>query len=333
MKLPGARFEELQEALVTAFPTESDLRQMVRVGLDVPLANISNSRNLRGLVYDLIEWAESRGRLDDLVKQAHTHNPGNELLGALAKSWPHDPGLHSLSPLARSRVLHPGASRTRSQVAVVVGALLALGALGARLFVSDRPLRTARTMSAASTAGPPVLDPTRSALPGARAVSADPELTSFFTRWSDAAIIHRGMAPLGPYYVERVQFRGSGLLTDAPAIGRYFSDGARQGNLFDIDWSHSEWILEPRTSPDASSACTDLPRAEGDILKIRAWAREYAPRRVDNSSGQVPCPWLVGRYLFRLRRVAGELRICHETWALREGICVSCPAASACRSP
>lgn len=303
---------------------------MVRVGLDVPLATITRGNNHRDLVHDLIEWADSQGRLDELVQKAHEHNSGNELLSAFVTTRSREAPLLSVAPLASSGV-PPRAARRGVR-------WLALGAVGLAVVVFAVHLALSRhTRSGSQSAprvqevpAPPVLDPAQSAQPGARLVTSDPALVAFFARWSDAVLVHHGATSLAPYYTERAQFRGSGGLTNTSAIEVYFSNIARQGGTFDIDWSHSEWVSEPLTSPDASLACTHLPHAEGDILKVRAWAREYAPQRMGTSSGQVPCSWLVGRYLLRLRRVSGELRICHETWALREGVCASCPTAPAC---
>ncbi len=145
-----------------------------------------------------------------------------------------------------------------------------------------------------------------------------------------AVLEHTGNVSLAPFYFEWTQFCRSAGLAEASAIERYFRDAVRQGATFDVDWSHSERLTEPITSPDAAAACVRAAGAEGNIIKVRALAREYSPERNANSGGEVPCPWLVGRYLFRLPRVRGSFRICHETWSLREGVCASCPAARAC---
>lgn len=163
-------------------------------------------------------------------------------------------------------------------------------------------------------------------------MSTYPELNAFFDRWSRGVLVGMGSVPLESFYVDQAQFRRSGRFATAAEIARYFSAIPAQGGSFDIDWSHSEWSTEAIGSPDVSLACTQAVGAEGDIVKVRAWARELAPNRNANSGGEIPCPQLVGRYLFRLRRVGGSFRICHETWSLRDGVCASCPAARACRS-
>ncbi len=200
--------------------------------------------------------------------------------------------------------------------------------------VVGEPQFAPTVLPAPTTSGtePPALDPAQLSLSGAWPVVADRALHAFLGRWSQTLSNQMGSASLEPFYFEQTQFRRLAALSGAPAIERYFRDAARQGSTFDLDWAHSEWLIEPITSPDVTAACSRAVGAEGDIVKVRAWAREYSPERLVNSGGDVPCPWIVGRYLLRLRRVAGELRICHETWSLREGVCASCPAARSCRS-
>jgi WD40 repeat protein len=67
MKLDGETFQRLQEELLAAFPTRSDLTQMVRVGLGENLEAITAPGTLRSTIFELIRWAEARSRLDDLL--------------------------------------------------------------------------------------------------------------------------------------------------------------------------------------------------------------------------------------------------------------------------
>ena len=177
---------------------------------------------------------------------------------------------------------------------------------------------------------PPPVDFTAYIAPDASPLRSDVELHGFVARWAAAVGDAVSIGPLDAYYLPGTQFRRLAGRVGATPIRNYYAEALRQGATFHIDLARSEWVLEAESSPDAAPACVGLAGAEGDIVKVRAWAREYSPLRVANSSGEVPCPWIVGRYLLRLRRVDGAYRICHETWSLREGVCASCPAARAC---
>ena len=67
-----------------AFPSESELAQVVRFGLDESLAAIAGSGNLRDMVFGLIEWAISHGELDRLLLAAYRLNPRNPALYRVA---------------------------------------------------------------------------------------------------------------------------------------------------------------------------------------------------------------------------------------------------------
>src|SRR5690242_13051108 len=84
-KLSGADLKRLQDAFLSAFPTRSELAQMVRVGLDENLDTVAAQENLRAAAFELIRWAEAQGRLDELVAAARVENPGNPELRAYAQ--------------------------------------------------------------------------------------------------------------------------------------------------------------------------------------------------------------------------------------------------------
>ncbi|MCB0092943.1 MAG: hypothetical protein KDE54_33875, partial [Caldilineaceae bacterium] len=82
MKLSGTQYKQLQEALLAAFPTQSDLEQMVSFELGENLNVIAGGRNLSAVVFNLIGWAEARGRTQELISGALSANPGNLALKA-----------------------------------------------------------------------------------------------------------------------------------------------------------------------------------------------------------------------------------------------------------
>lgn len=85
--LTGNQLGRLGNALVAAFPRRDDLAQMVRKQLDTNLnAIVSEAADLQTSACELIKWAESRGRLDDLLRGASFENPGCPALLAFMQS-------------------------------------------------------------------------------------------------------------------------------------------------------------------------------------------------------------------------------------------------------
>ena len=58
-ELTGTQLQQLQRALLSAFPTRVALAQMVRHGLDESLDAIATG-NLNDTIFQLIEWANSK---------------------------------------------------------------------------------------------------------------------------------------------------------------------------------------------------------------------------------------------------------------------------------
>jgi hypothetical protein len=80
MSLSTEQFQELEQALLAAYPTYFDLKRMLRFTLDELVAALPFSGNLTSAVFTLIETAHARGKADDLARAAHQRNPGNLLL-------------------------------------------------------------------------------------------------------------------------------------------------------------------------------------------------------------------------------------------------------------
>jgi|GEM_PF-1416530 len=102
MKLTGDQRKQLEEALLSAFPSKSDLERMVLDELGENLDVISSGESLKAVTFDLIKWANANGKLDDLVRGAKRANPGNPDLQTFIRDvW--DPGqadpIRSGSPL------------------------------------------------------------------------------------------------------------------------------------------------------------------------------------------------------------------------------------------
>jgi Effector-associated domain 1 len=84
MQPTGRELKQLQAALVSAFPSQSELAQMVLFGMNENLNTISQSTNLREMVFDLIQWAQAKGRTQELVRAALEANATNPELQQLA---------------------------------------------------------------------------------------------------------------------------------------------------------------------------------------------------------------------------------------------------------
>ncbi len=85
MQLTGKQRKQLQQALVSAFPTHGKLVQMVSFQLDANLDTIAGGQNYLEVVFNLIAWAEAEGRLEDLVTAARFQNSGNSSLRECAE--------------------------------------------------------------------------------------------------------------------------------------------------------------------------------------------------------------------------------------------------------
>ena len=77
MEWSGKQLKLLETALLRAFPNVSDLQRMVRFNLNEKLAEITGGDTLTDMVFFLLQWAESRGKLDDLLQAARAANPDN----------------------------------------------------------------------------------------------------------------------------------------------------------------------------------------------------------------------------------------------------------------
>ena len=85
IELVGQERKQLRKAIINAYPNISKLRIMVREELDENLDQIAGVGELNTVVFDLIGWAESTGKVKELVEAAYKGNPGNEQLQAVRK--------------------------------------------------------------------------------------------------------------------------------------------------------------------------------------------------------------------------------------------------------
>ncbi len=77
MDLSGSDRKKLREAIISAYPKSSDLEIMVNEELGENLWVIVPEGKLNQVVFNLIQWAESRGKLERLIIAAYDANSGN----------------------------------------------------------------------------------------------------------------------------------------------------------------------------------------------------------------------------------------------------------------
>jgi hypothetical protein len=82
MKLSGSQFEQLQDALLSAFPSRDSFARMLRYGMNQTLDSITSAA-LRHATYEVIAWAEAHGQIEALFAAALKANPSNDSLCAI----------------------------------------------------------------------------------------------------------------------------------------------------------------------------------------------------------------------------------------------------------
>ncbi|MCL2924830.1 MAG: serine protease [Trichodesmium sp. MAG_R04] len=80
MALSGFEIEELFEALLDAYRDYNKLQRMVRFKLGENLERFAGKGDLETVVFNLIESADARGKLQDLIVGAYEQNPNNQKL-------------------------------------------------------------------------------------------------------------------------------------------------------------------------------------------------------------------------------------------------------------
>ncbi|MBE9062380.1 effector-associated domain EAD1-containing protein [cf. Phormidesmis sp. LEGE 11477] len=87
-QLSGDDYDQLVEALLSAFPNSELLAFMVKRALRQPLNVISQGATSYEVTVDrVVEWSKAQGKLQDLMEGALKKNPGNPKLRTLAQRW------------------------------------------------------------------------------------------------------------------------------------------------------------------------------------------------------------------------------------------------------
>lgn len=84
MKLVGVQRKQLQLALLSAYYRWESLEQLLYFELDMSLEQITPRGPLTDVVTNVLRWADSNGRLEELVEKGYRANPGNPELRSFA---------------------------------------------------------------------------------------------------------------------------------------------------------------------------------------------------------------------------------------------------------
>ncbi len=276
-----------------------------------------------------VDPEEESGSYESLEHAATASQPSHPSNSSGRNNAVRSTDANGSAPVAVIRGIEKSSGKTAIFATVGVLAVASVG-IGGYLATRTPPI------AGGTNIGTPHLtraDAGASALPnadGTFALSANGELTLFLSRWERAIIGQRGrISTVEPFYAEIVQFHGSNGLASRENIRTYWRQVlGTAGSELEFDWSRTRYReRNAELSERMPASCINAVGATGKIFDVRAYAREV---RVDRNP-DIGCPELRGVYLIRLRRIAGELRICHETWSLNDGICTSCPTARVCQ--
>lgn len=218
------------------------------------------------------------------------------------------------------------APRSPKTIALISAAGFALLMGGSYVAFSSMNANRQGTHSRPHSVGQPPTQEQHSTTSGA--VTSNVELRDTLLRWGQTVHdSHSTVAQFAGLYADAVQFQGSVGLASPGQIRTFFRSLFASNGTLEIDWAASTFREKnAELNEGVPAACINAPGAMGKVFEVRARARETRSDR----SPEIGCPTLEGVYLLRLRHVNNSLRICHETWSLREGICSSCPTARVC---
>ncbi|HKP52946.1 MAG TPA: effector-associated domain EAD1-containing protein [Chloroflexia bacterium] len=97
MTLSSEQYEQLNNALVDAFPSRAKLARLVKFKFNRLLAAISDESDITQVVFTLIQTAEAEGWTRDLIGKAYEANPGNPHLHEIAEKVSIAPSMSGVS--------------------------------------------------------------------------------------------------------------------------------------------------------------------------------------------------------------------------------------------
>lgn len=84
-KWSSARSERFLEALLDAFPQRVAIDQLIWFGFNENLDTITSDPNLKSVVFAVLKWAATQGKLERLLDEARRRNPDNPVLREFAE--------------------------------------------------------------------------------------------------------------------------------------------------------------------------------------------------------------------------------------------------------
>ena len=88
MSLPGSIIKKILDALISGFPTEEKLKQILYLDLNITSATYPDGEDYENRVVKLLEKLDTQGRIIELVEVAYRQNNGNPNLQTLHKEIP-----------------------------------------------------------------------------------------------------------------------------------------------------------------------------------------------------------------------------------------------------
>ena len=117
--LNGENRRKLCQALMSAYPSITELKMMVYYELELDLDSITGGNNLEEVVFSLINRAESQGWLENLIRGAINHNPGTTVLRTVAEEFLQN----TPNNLSASTVNSPVGQTTQQQKILILAAI------------------------------------------------------------------------------------------------------------------------------------------------------------------------------------------------------------------
>lgn len=100
-ELTGQQIKALRDALISAFPSDNALTDLLLYGLNVRINTIIPAGALNDRVREVIIWAQSKGRTDELVAAALNENAGHAALRRVAELLALDDGAGQFERIVR----------------------------------------------------------------------------------------------------------------------------------------------------------------------------------------------------------------------------------------
>jgi hypothetical protein len=86
-RLTGLEQRELENALASAFPSHIHIARLVRHYLNINLNSIALGSSLQEIIFNLVEWAISQGKIEEIIRCSKLDNPGNPELNRFNEKY------------------------------------------------------------------------------------------------------------------------------------------------------------------------------------------------------------------------------------------------------